>query len=404
MVRTAEDVTALMGNMKGVTMKLGQIMSVMTGTVPPEFAGSLATLQSRATPMAPSLVRTVFDEEFGQSPDRLFRRFEWKPFAAASIGQVHRAELDDGTPVAVKVQYPGAAEAVAADLANVGLLFGLAGFAAQGLDPGPLVDDLKSGILGELDYGRELASQARFAGLFRGHPFVKVPEVFPALSTRRVLVQEFIAGQPFATASTWDPARRNDLAEKVFRFTFGTMHRHGLFQADPHAGNYLLMDDGRVAFVDYGCVVEFEPQLRDQLNRMIAGVVLGDIEQWRAGMVEVGYVPPGLELETAELWEHMRLYYSFILEDGVQFTAKLASSMVRQNLQLSGETGRVNRQLNIPKGVIFTQRINFGFAGLMASLEAAGPWHSIIREYTLGEPPATALGRESAEHTPGMWV
>lgn len=393
-----------MGDMKGVTMKLGQIMSVMTGTVPPEFADSLATLQSRATPMARRLVRQVFEEEFGQGPDRIFRNFEWEPFAAASIGQVHRAALQDGTHVAVKVQYPGAAEAVTADLANVGLLFGLAGFAARGLDPGPLVDDLKSGILGELDYKRELASQASFAGLFRGHPFVKVPEVFPALSTRRVLVQEYIEGEPFATARSWDAARKDALAEKIFRFTFGTMHRHGLFQADPHAGNYLLMDDGRVAFIDYGCVVEFEPLLRDQLNQMIAGVVRGDIEQWRAGMVDVGYVPRDLDLETEELWEHMRLYYSFILHDGVRFTPQLASSMVRQNLQLSGDTGRVNRKLNIPKGVIFTQRINFGFAGLMASLEATGPWHSIIREYTLGEPPATELGRESAEHTPGRWV
>lgn len=404
MLRTAEDVTALMGNMKGVTMKLGQIMSVMTGTVPPDFADSLATLQSRATPMAPGLVKQVFEEEFGKSPDRIFRRFNWQPFAAASIGQVHRAELQDGSQVAVKVQYPGAAEAVTADLANVGLLFNMAGFAARGLDPGPLVRDLKTGILGELDYRRELASQARFAALFRDHPFVKVPDVLPAFSSSRVLVQEHVEGQPFATARSWDQDRKNALAEKIFRFTFGTMHRHGLFQADPHAGNYLLMADGRVAFIDYGCVVEFAPALREQLNRMIAGVILGDLDQWRAGMVEVGYVPPDLDLETAELWEHMRLYYSFIVEDGVRFTPELAASMVRQNLQLSGETGRVNRKLNIPQGVVFTQRINFGFAGLMASLEASGPWHSIIREYTLGEGPATALGRASASHTPRMWV
>jgi len=390
--------------MKGVAMKLGQILSLMGGTVPDGFADRLATLQSQAPPMSVALVRRVFEEERGTVPEAIFRTFEVRPFAAASIGQVHRATLDDGTEVAVKVQYPGVDDAIRHDLANLGAIFGLVGLAAPGLDPGPLVADLREGIERELDYAAELRSQQRFAAIYHGHPFIRVPRVYPDLSSGRILVQEFIAGKPFAAARHLPQSERDRIAEIIFRFTFGTMHRHGLFQADPHAGNYLLLDDGTVAFLDFGCVSEFSADLRAKLNTMIAGVVSGDIAAWRRGMVEVGYVPAGLAISDEELWEHMRLYYEFILEDGVAFTPEMAAAMVRRNVQLTGDAGRLNRQLNIPRGVVFTQRINFGFAGLMATIQARGPWHSIIREYVLNAPPCTDLGRASAAHSPAGWV
>src|SRR5690606_15862126 len=220
MLRTAEDVARVMGNMKGVTMKVGQILSLMGGAVPDGFADRLATLQSAAPPMAPELVRQVFEEDFGRPPERIFRRFQERPFAAASIGQVHRAELRDGTPVAIKVQYPGVAQAIGADLANLDLIFGLTGLAAQGFQPGPMVEDLRRGIAAELDYWQEAASQQRFGALFEGHPFIRIPRVFPELSSGRVLVQEFIQGKPFAAAREMPEAQRNRYAEIIFRFTF----------------------------------------------------------------------------------------------------------------------------------------------------------------------------------------
>jgi len=404
MLRTADDVAEVMGNMKGVAMKLGQILSLMGGSVPDGFADRLSTLQSQAPPMSIALVRQVFREEFNRAPEDLFRTFESRPFAAASIGQVHRATLRDGAEVAVKVQYPGVGDAIRHDLANLGTIFGLVGLAAPGLDPGPLVSDLRDGIMRELDYTAELRSQQRFGVIYDGHPFIRIPGVYPELSSGRILVQDFIAGKPFAAARDLAQEARDHVAEIIFRFTFGSMHRHGLFQADPHAGNYLLLDDGTVAFLDFGCVAEFSGDLRTKLNRMIAGVVTGDIETWRRGMVEVGYVPSDLAVSDDDLWEHMRLYYEFILEDGVAFTPEMAAAMVRQNVQLTGDAGKLNRRLNIPEGVVFTQRINFGFAGLMASIHARGPWHSIIREYVLDAPPCSALGRSSAEHNPTAWV
>ena len=144
-LRTAEDVTRAMGEMKGAAMKVGQVLSMMSGVVPPEMAEGLATLQSNAPPMAYGLVQEVLEAAYGRSPGSVFRRFEREPFAAASIGQVHRAELRDGTRVAVKVQYPGVREAIERDLANVAVLLGFGGLVAKGLDVETLVRDLGEG-------------------------------------------------------------------------------------------------------------------------------------------------------------------------------------------------------------------------------------------------------------------
>ena len=165
--------------------------------------------------------------------------------------------LRDGTPAAVKVQYPGVREAIEHDLANVGMLIALGARFSQGLDAGPIVRDLKDGILGELDYLREAAWQQRFHDEFAGHGFIYVPRVFHELTTSRVLVQELVRGKPFAAAQSLPQAERNRIGEIVFRYAFGSIYRHGLFNGDPHPGNYLLRDDGSVAFVDYGCVAEF---------------------------------------------------------------------------------------------------------------------------------------------------
>jgi predicted unusual protein kinase regulating ubiquinone biosynthesis (AarF/ABC1/UbiB family) len=404
MLRTADDVARVMGNMKGVMMKLGQILSLMGGAVPEGFAERMTSLQAAAPPMAPELVRKVFIEDLGRPPEKLFRRFEPRPFAAASIGQVHLAELADRTPVAVKVQYPGIKDAISADLANLGVVFGLAGVAARGFDPGPMVEDLRQGITDELNYRLEASRQQRFRDLYDGHPFIRIPAVYPDLGSERILVQEFIEGAPFSAARSLPEDDKNRIAEMIFRFTFGSMHRHGLFQADPHAGNYLLLQDGTVAFLDFGCIAEFEPRIMTNIHDLITGVLTDDLERWRRGLEQVGYVPHGADLTTDELWEQMRIYYSFILEDGVTFTPELASAMVRQNLALTGETGRINRQLNIPQGVVFTQRITFGFAGLMATIRATGPWRSITEEYVLDKPPSTELGRLSAAHSPVAWA
>ncbi len=178
-LRTAEDVTRTLGEMKGAVMKIGQVLSLMTGMVPDEMAGQLTALQANAPPMAPELMRQVFLQEYGKAPEKLFARFDERPFAAASIGQVHRAVLTSGEAVAVKVQYPGVREAIDHDLANAGMLFGAAGVLAKGMDVRAVVEDLSEGIRAELDYLREAENQARFGEIYAGHAFIRIPRVFP---------------------------------------------------------------------------------------------------------------------------------------------------------------------------------------------------------------------------------
>ncbi len=392
-MRTAEDVTKTMGEMKGAVMKVGQVLSLMTGMVPDEMAGQLATLQAGAPPMAYGLVEKVFREEYGMAPGKLFRHFEREPFAAASIGQVHRAVLDDGTAVAVKVQYPGVREAIEQDLANVGLMIGMAGMVTKGLDAGPIVNDLKEGIRGELDYRREATYQERFRQLYAGSPYVRVPRVLSELSTGRVLVQEYIEGRPFRDALDLPQGERNRVAEIVFRFAFGNFYRFQLFNGDPHPGNYLLCEDGRVAFLDYGCIAEFDDAAVDGFKTLLRALYAGDTERWRSATEAIGLLKPGAPFETERVWEHMRWFWAPVLEDEVTFTRELAAEMVRRNTQTTGPAGEINRYLNIPPGMVFLSRINFGLAGLLAAIEARGPWRGIISEYIHGTEPCTEIGR-----------
>jgi predicted unusual protein kinase regulating ubiquinone biosynthesis (AarF/ABC1/UbiB family) len=398
-LRTGEDVTRAMGEMKGAAMKVGQVLSMMSGVVPPEMAEGLATLQSNAPPMAYGLVQEVLEAAYGRSPGSVFRRFEREPFAAASIGQVHRAELRDGTRVAVKVQYPGVREAIERDLANVAVLLGFGGLVAKGLDVETLVRDLGEGIRGELDYRREAAWQQRFFDAFEGHGFVRVPRVYHELTTDTVLVQEWLPGRPFREALGLPQEERNRLGEMLYRFCFGSLYRLRLFNGDPHPGNYLLLEDGRVGFVDYGCVAEFDNAVVEGFKRLIRALDRGDREAWRAATEEVGILLPNAPFTTDELYEHMHWYWAPILEDEVEYTPELAAEMVRRNTMTTGLGGQINRYCNVPEGMVFLTRINFGLAGLFASLRARGPWRAIVREYVDDAPPSTELGRLSAATT-----
>ncbi len=403
-MKTARDVAETMGDMKGAIMKFGQILSLMSGVLPEDMTAELASLQRNAPPMAYNLVEDVFERDFGRPPEQIFRTFERMPFAAASIGQVHRATLLDGQDVAVKVQYPGVRKAIEHDLANVKLMVSLVGAMSPGIEPGPIVRDLKEGLLGELDYLREAASQERFAGHFRGHAFIRVPEVVHELTTPHVLVQEFIGGRPFATLYEADQATRDRIAEIVFRYSFGSIYRHRLFNGDPHPGNYILLDDGGVAFVDYGCVAEFTDAAIAGFVRVLRALLSGDLEEWRRGIVDMGILRADAPFTTDVLYEHMHWYWAPVLSDELTFTPELAREMVRRNTQTIGLGGRINQQCNVPEGMVYLTRINFGLSGLLGSLRASGPWRGIIEEYIDGREPCTELGRLSDATSRGRGV
>ncbi len=299
----------------------------------------------------------------------------------------------------MKVQYPGVREAIQHDLANVGIMIKMGGLIARGLDAGPIVKDLEEGIRAELDYKREAAWQQQFFDLFEGHAFVRVPRVYHDLSSGTVLVQEYLDGRPFAAALEMPQAERNRIGEMIYRFCFGSIYRHGLFNGDPHPGNFLILDDGTIGFIDYGCVAEFAEPTIEGFKRLIRALNAGDREEWRKATEAVGILLPGAPFTTDEIYEHMHWYWAPILGDEVEFTPELATEMVRRNTMTTGIGGRINRQCNVPAGMVFLTRINFGLAGLFAGLRATGPWKAIVKEYVDGDEPCTELGRLSAAST-----
>ena len=221
---------------------------------------------------------------------------------------------------------------------------------ARGLDAGTIVKDLEAGIRAELDYLREAAWQQRFFDLFDGHAFVRVPRVYHELTTATVLVQEYIEGRPFSEAAGRSKSERDRIGEMIYRFCFGSLYRHGLFNGDPHPGNYLLLEDGTIAFVDYGCVAEFGDSTLQAFMRLIRALNVGDREEWRRATEALGILLPNAPFTTDEVYDHMHWYWAPILAEEVEFTPQLAAEMVRRNTMTSGLGGRINRYCNVPEG------------------------------------------------------
>src|SRR3954466_1053386 len=256
-IEAAEQIVTALGTMKGAAMKLGQVMSFLdVGLVPEEhreeFQRKLAALRDAAPNVSFGGMRKVIESELGGSLKENFAEFDPEPIAAASIGQVYRATLHDGREVAVKVQYPGVAAAVRADMQNLGMILRLMKRIAPGLDVKNTADEIRSRIYDELDYELEAANQRALARIFKGHPFIVVPNVVTELSREKVMVSEFVAGVGFDSVKEADQETRDRVGEIVFRFYFGCMYRHRQFSGDPHPGNFLLLPDDRVAFLDFG--------------------------------------------------------------------------------------------------------------------------------------------------------
>jgi predicted unusual protein kinase regulating ubiquinone biosynthesis (AarF/ABC1/UbiB family) len=283
-LETAERIVTVLGTMKGAAMKLGQVMSFLdVGLVPEEyreeFQRKLGELRDAAPAVSFKDMRNVIEDEYDEPISEVFAEFEEEPIAAASIGQVYRAVLHDGRVVAVKVQYPGVAAAVRSDMQNLGMILRLMRALAPGLDPKAMTTEIRTRIDEELDYELEAQNQRALARIFRGHPFIVVPDVVSSLSRERVLVSEYVHGTGFEELKHYPQEDRDRLSEIIFRFFFGCMYRLHQFSGDPHPGNFLLLEDGRVAFLDFGLYKHIDPAVAEfELEAQRLGID-GDGEQ-----------------------------------------------------------------------------------------------------------------------------
>jgi predicted unusual protein kinase regulating ubiquinone biosynthesis (AarF/ABC1/UbiB family) len=397
-LQTAEDVTATLGTMKGVLMKIGQMVSyVDEGLIAPPARRTLSRLQDSVPPMSQDLAAGVVKEEFGGPPEQVFAEWDPEPIAAASIGQVHRAITHDGRAAAVKLQYPGIAETISADLRNVGLLRALLRVAAPNQDVTALIEELRDRISEELDYRREAENQRVFAAFYDGHPTIHVPKVIDELSTARVVTSDLAIGHRFAELLTW-PQREKDLAaETIYRFVFRSLYHAHAFNGDPHPGNYLFHRGGRVTFLDYGLVKYFTPDELAPLEHMVRYLcVENDPEAFRQAMVDAGFLLPDTPLPTGQIVEHMAVFYDTVRARGRHtMTGEYASAVARRFFDFRSPLAAYAR---IPRSYVILQRINLGLFAVLGEMSATADWRAIAEEIWpfFQGPPSTPMGEAEA--------
>jgi predicted unusual protein kinase regulating ubiquinone biosynthesis (AarF/ABC1/UbiB family) len=406
-VETAEQIVAALGTMKGAAMKLGQVMSFLdVGLVPPEyrdqFQAKLAELRDAAPKVSFKDMKKVIEGEYGEKIEHVFETFDPVPIAAASIGQVYRARLDDGRDVAVKVQYPGVSTAVRADMQNLGMILRLMKSIAPGLDPKAMAEEIRSRIDEELDYELEAQNQRTLARIFRGHPFIVIPDVITSLSHEKVIVSEFVQGRGFEEMKQLPDDERNRIAEIIFRFYFGCMYRHHQFSGDPHPGNCMLLDDGCMAFLDFGLfkripasVAEFELDTQrlgiqrkgDELITLLhSGGFIGDPSYYDAEGI--------LEQFDDFTWWYTR-------DEEIHLEPEVATEVI---IQMSDPRSRhfgKMRHETLPPDHLFGRRLEMLTLAVMSQLRAKGNWHRIAREWIFGDPPVTELGAAEADFYAG---
>ncbi|HEY2080036.1 MAG TPA: AarF/ABC1/UbiB kinase family protein, partial [Streptosporangiaceae bacterium] len=362
-MQTADDVTATLGTMKGVMVKLGQMASYVDDGLAPSVRRTLSRLQDSVPPMSAELAAGVIEEELGESPERLFDRWDPEPIAAASIGQVHRAITRDGRAVAVKVQYPRIAEMMAADLDNVSLLRRMLRVTAPSQDVDGLIAELRERVLEELDYRQEAVNQQLLHRYYSGHPTISVPAIVGELSGRRVVTSELATGARFADVLGWSQEERDLAGETLYRFVFRSLYEVHAFNGDPHPGNYLFHGDGKVTFLDFGMVKHFTDADLMPLMQMARKLCVdGSQAEFRDSLEEAGFLVPGAPLSDDQIVDHLAVFYQLVRESKtLTVTGDYASAVVRRFFDVRSPVAQYAR---IPRSYVVLQRINLGLFGL----------------------------------------
>lgn len=404
--RTAERYARLLGHSKGVVMKVGQMLSfgppnfLVTPEHLPIYQKALAQLCTEAPAMEPELACAVLEHELGPI-ESSFASFDPEPFAAASIGQVHAAELHDGREVAVKIQYPEAFAAIAADLKNIELLAGLVELLENGTSlrrtrtgVRAVAREVRTRVSEELDYRLEASSQEQFARGYRGHPFIHVPEVVHELCTGKVLCQELVKGLSWNEALTAGQDLRDRWAEAIFRFVHGSGTRFGAFHADPHPGNYVFHEDGGVSFLDFGCVKRFTPEQARYKATVGLPCSNGDVlGTWQA-CVQTGLLREYDPVTPEEAFAFCRNYLNWIFSDTpVTLTPARVAEWMERCFSLQGPSSNLLRYSTVPPVYTLLVRIELGTVLLIAHLRACIDWRSLGAECVMDASPLTEMGR-----------
>ena len=408
--RSAERYAESLGRSRGVLMKAGQILSFVSlgslvdGGSQSVYQKALARLQDDAPPMEPEVAASVVTAELGAPPEQVFAEFDPHPLAAASIGQVHAATTHDGRQVVIKIQYPGVDEAIRADLANAELLatfFQLIRGVVPELgrtDARALAREVTERIGEEIDYTIEAANQASFAEAYRGHPFIRIPEVLPELSTGRVLTMERSDGMRWAQAQDADQERKDLWGEAIYRFTLGSLSRNGQFNADPYPGNYLFHPDGAVTFLDFGCVKKFSPDQVRWMRQAVQYALHSDADGLLRQYQDGGFVPGDPpDAEAMLRWAREPLA-PVLSPQPFRYTPEFAARLVDLEFSPRGPHSAVVQKLALPGEYLALSRIDLGMTAVLATLRAGTNWTGVRAEIETNGPPATRFGELDAAY------
>jgi predicted unusual protein kinase regulating ubiquinone biosynthesis (AarF/ABC1/UbiB family) len=403
--RTADVMLKTLGEMKGLPLKLGQMASYVDGLAPPgyeeKFQRVLARLQQKAPPLSPEAAVKVIREDLGAHPREVFSEWEEQPFAAASIGQVHRAVTRGGERVAVKVQYPGIDKAIENDLKSLSLLESVIAPIGRRYQSKQTVDELKSVFLAEVDYRVEAEATDAFRRVHRDDEEIVVPRVVHSLSTKRVLTLELIGGIDYATfCERASAADRNAAGETLARFMFRSLWRHALLYADPHPGNYRFLGGGRVAFLDFGCHKRLPPELVDGMKRYVVALQRGDMNEFYRACVEVlGYDPSDRESWTLYTEYTKLVLRPLVVDEPFRYTKDYA----RESVAFLVRGGRkivfkpddsfpnLPAPVRMPADFTFVNRLQWGFGSVLAGLHAEANWRRLVEPWLHAETLALPL-------------
>ena len=370
----ASSLAGSMGRLKGAAMKLGQMLSYVDANVPEPMREALATLQSQAPAMDPETISGIIQADLGAPPEQLFAAWERQPFAAASIGQVHRARLHGGEEVAVKVQYPAIRDAVSADLKNAGMVQAMGRLVVRAAGSSEVVEEIRRRLLEECDYLREAANQKRFKALFAADPRVRIPGVVDRYSSERVLTSTFEQGIDFKTFNaTADQRRKNAAAEIIWDVAFTSLFRHLFFNCDPHPGNYLF-DGDQVVFLDFGCVRPFEPAFVRDWKGMIRAVLERDRDGFEDRVLKVGLVGNRAGFDFDYHFKMLQYLYRPMLHPGPY---RFTEEYIKRSFHVLLANNPNRFKLRLPPELVFVNRLQWGLYSLLATMNAEVDWRRL---------------------------
>ncbi len=402
-VRAAEEMLLQLGELKGLGLKLGQMLSYIDGALPadaePVFRRVLSKLQRDAPSLPWEAARGVLEETLGDWHAH-FASIEEEPFAAASIGQVHRGTLLDGTDVAIKIQYPGVAYAVRADLANLDgakslarPLLAILGASSNAAFTGNVLEEIRARMEEELDYVREAQMQRRFGQMYAELPDIIVPEVYPEHGGPRVLVSRFEPGKGLQEVLDAPQELRDRWGRTLARAVTDSLYVHCTFNGDPHPGNYLFRDDGTVVLLDFGCVKEIPESMAQDMRRYLTAAIVAartdDPKDW-AAFERALALALDFDRGDASVAKFMRELFVFMTDPVLhdrefeftpEWVAQMNDQMIEGKKQLIfGEGGmpRIPKMPPMPAGYTFINRLQWGFYSVLTQLRARFNWHELL--------------------------